>query len=204
MTEKPKIDPRVVILRNVRLSYPNLFRAKAVQGSEKKSFSASFIMDKVANRADIEAVKAACLFVKAEDGKGKSPGGPDRVCIRDGSFKPDKEGYGDGVEFVSARSDTRPGLVQRDGRTPIVEDDGILYGGCYVNASIRVWWQDHAQHGKRINASLMNVQFVRKGEAFGESKVAPEEQFENLGDEGTESETKTPATPAGKAGSSWI
>ena len=47
MTEKPKIDPRVVILQCVRLSYPNLFHAKAVQGSEKKSFSASFIMDKV-------------------------------------------------------------------------------------------------------------------------------------------------------------
>ena len=204
MPESKDKDPRIVILRNVRLSYPNLFHAKAVQGSEKKSFSASFIMDKVVNKADIEAVKAACLFVKAEDGKGKSPGGPDRVCIRDGSFKPDKEGYGDGIEFVSARSDTRPGLVQRDGRTPIVEDDGILYGGCYVNASIRVWWQDHAQHGKRINASLMNIQFVRKGEPFGESKVAPEEQFENLGNEDGETAASASAAPEKKVGASWI
>jgi Protein of unknown function (DUF2815) len=203
MPEAKEKDPRVVILRNVRLSYPNVFTAKKAQDSDKMSFSAAFLMDKVINAADIAAVKAACLFVKQEDGKGKSPGGPDRVCIRDGSFKEDKEGYGPGIEFVTARSDTRPGVVGRDGRTPLAAEDGILFAGCFVNASIRIWWQDHPKHGKRINAALMNIQFVRKGEPFGESKVAPEEQFENLGDENGEGTPSAPAASS-KKGESWI
>lgn len=196
-------DPRIVILRNVRLSYPALFKAKKAKESDKMSFNAAFILDKVTNADAIEAMKAACLFVKTEDGKGKSPGGPDRVCLRDGSFKEDKEGYGAGVMFVSARSDSRPGVVARDGKTPLAEEDGILFAGCYVNASVRVWWQDNPTHGKRINAALMNVQFVRKGEPFGESKVTPEEQFEDLGGEEANPNAKTPSAPA-KDGASWI
>ena len=202
-TKTPAKDPRIVILKNVRLSYPQLFRAKGSKDKpEEKKFGAAFLLDKVVNAADIESVKKACLYIKTEDGKGK-PVGSDRVCLRDGAEKSDKEGYGEGVMFVTARSDTRPGIVGRDGRTPLAEEDGILYAGCYVNASIRLWWQDN-QFGKRINASLMNVQFVRKGEPFGESKVAPEEQFENLGEEDGSAAPASSGASEVKPGKSWI
>ena len=36
-----------------------------------------------------------------------------------------------------------PYSVNRD-KTPIVEEDGILYGGCYVNASIDLWVMDNS------------------------------------------------------------
>ncbi len=44
---------------------------------------------------------------------------------------------------------------------------------------IRLWYQDN-HYGKRINASLRNVQFVKDGEPFGAKPVAPEEDFEAL------------------------
>ena len=77
--------------------------------------------------------------------------------------------------YVSARSVKRPGVVDRD-LSPLTAEDGKPYAGCYVFATIRLWAQDN-QWGKRINASLRNVQFIKDGEAFGEKPVAPDEDF---------------------------
>jgi hypothetical protein len=43
-----------------------------------------------------------------------------------------------------------------------------------------VWAQDN-KYGKRINASLEAIQFVRHGEAFGAKPVIAEEVFDDLG-----------------------
>jgi len=76
---------------------------------------------------------------------------------------------------VSARSKTRPTVLNRD-KTPVAEADGVLYGGCYVNALLDVWAQDNA-FGKRINATLKGVQFVRDGDAFGGGAPASADDF---------------------------
>jgi hypothetical protein len=93
----------------------------------------------------------------------------------------DKEyqGYADHV-CIKASTKKRPTLVNRD-KTPIVEEDGILYGGCYVNASIDVWVMDNS-YGKKVLASLNAIQFVKDGEAFG-SKSEGADDFEDLDDE---------------------
>jgi len=43
-----------------------------------------------------------------------------------------------------------------------------------------LWAQDN-QFGKRVNAELLGVQFVRDGEPFGGGKPATPEDFEDLG-----------------------
>ena len=54
-----------------------------------------------------------------------------------------------------------------------------LYAGAYVNCILRVWAQDN-KHGKRINAELKVVQFVRKGPAFSGNRVVdPNESFDD-------------------------
>ena len=167
-------DPAIIKLSNVRLSYPELFTAKAFQGG-KPAFSAVFLLNKTKDAAQIAAIKTAINAVAKEAFKGKLP---PKTCLRDGSEKPDTDGYGADIVFVSARNEKRPGVVNRD-LTPLTAEDGKPYAGCYVNAVIRLWAQDN-EFGKRINASLRNVQFVRDGEPFGEKPVAPEQDFDAL------------------------
>lgn len=172
-TTQTSADPTIVKIQGARLSYPTLFTAKSFEGS-KPAFSAVLLLDKKTNAMDIKRVQAAIAFLVKEGLKGKHPGA-DRVCLREGSTKADTDGYGDDVMFVPARNEKRPGVVDRD-LTPLSEEDGKPYAGCYVNAVVRLWAQDN-KYGKRINASLRNVQFVKDGTPFGEKPVSPEEDF---------------------------
>ena len=98
--------------------------------------------------------------------------------IRDGNEKPDIEGYGDGVFFLKAKNSTSPEIVDRN-FTRLTEADKKFYAGCYVNASIELWIRDN-KYGKRINASLRGVQFVKDGEPFSGGGVAVDDEFEAL------------------------
>jgi hypothetical protein len=62
---------------------------------------------------------------------------------------------------------------------PLVTTDGKPYAGCYVNANIDVWWQDN-KYGKRVNASLRSVQFVKDGESFGAGPLDAAKEFEDV------------------------
>ena len=55
---KQTTDPSKVRLKNVRLSFPQLFTAKSVNGSEPK-FSCSFLLDKSADKAQIDTLANA-------------------------------------------------------------------------------------------------------------------------------------------------
>jgi len=68
-------------------------------------------------------------------------------------------------------------------KSPVVEADGVIYSGCYVNAIIDLWAQDN-QFGKRINATLLGVQFAYDGDAFasGGSGVSVDD-FDDLDNE---------------------
>jgi len=105
------------------------------------------------------------------------------------SFKEDARTNADGEAYdgfegmwsASASNKKRPTTINRD-RTPVSETDNVLYSGCYVNAFVDVWPQDN-EHGKRINVALTGVQFVRDGDAFGGSKVASADAFQDISSE---------------------
>lgn len=165
-------------LSNVRLSFPALHRPKAGPDGGEPKFSATFLLDKKTDAAQIKQLQDAIDSLIASELKGKRPKG---VCLHDGSEKPETDGYGDSVMYVSASSKTRVPLVDRN-LTPLTEDDNKPYAGCYVNASIRLWAQDN-QYGKRINAALRAVQFVKDGNSFGEGSVDVEREFAALDEE---------------------
>lgn len=165
-----------VRLRGVRLSFPSLFKPRAFQEGQEPKFSATFIMPK---KGDVEEntklMEEAVKEVIKMAFKGRSPG-DDKLCFRDGASKPDVDGYGDEIKFVSSNSSKRVPVVDRD-LTVLAEEDAKPYAGCFVNATIRLWAQDN-KYGKRVNAQLRAVQFVRDGEAFGDSSVKPEDEFQ--------------------------
>lgn len=168
-------------LNNVRLAFPVLFEAKTVNGEGKPAFSASFLIDpadpqvKVLNAA-IEQVanekwgaKAAAIL--------KQMRATDKVALHDGDLKSNYDGF-PGNLYVSARSTTRPLVINND-KSPLTEQDGKPYAGCYVNASIELWAQDN-NYGKRVNASLRGVQFLRDGDAFAGGGAASEDEFDDI------------------------
>ncbi|MGU3313590.1 DUF2815 family protein [Acinetobacter sp. M5A5_2a] len=169
-------------LNNVRLAFPALFEAKTVNGEGEPAFSASFIL--TGDHPQIAEINKAMEKMGAEKWGAKWPQvkkeieTKDRMALHDGDTKADYEGYA-GNYFISARNKTRPTIFDRDGKTPLVQADGRPYAGCYVNAAIELWCQDN-NYGKRINASLRGVQFLKDGEAFAGGGVASEDDFDDL------------------------
>lgn len=169
-------------LNNVRLAFPAIFEAKSVQG-EEPAFSASLIIPPDHNQMQdindaIEAVAREKWGAKAAE-MLKAMRAKDNVCLHDGDGKSTYEGF-EGNFYISARSKTRPLVLDRD-KSPLTQSDGRPYGGCFVNAVLELWAQDN-QFGKRVNAQLKGVQFVRDGDAFSGGAPADESDFEDLSD----------------------
>lgn len=168
-------------LSNVRLAFPALFEAKTVNGEGAPAFSASFLI--APNHPAIGELRAAFEKLGQDKWGAKWPTvkktieAKDAFALHNGDSKAEYEGY-EGNFFVSARNKTRPIVLDRD-KTPLVESDGKPYAGCYVNASIELWCQDN-NYGKRINASLRGVQFLKDGEAFAGGGVASDDEFDDL------------------------
>jgi len=172
-----------IMLKNVRLAFPNLFEAASVNGEGDPRFGATFIIpgdDKqlAAINATIEAVAKEKWAAKA-DVNLKALRGSGKVALRNGDEKSNYDGF-EGNYFVaaSAKANARPTVVDGQ-RQPLTERDGKSYAGCYVNASIEIWAQDNA-YGKRINATIRGVQFVRDGEAFGGGRPAGADEFDEI------------------------
>lgn len=177
-TQEPQKDPNILKLNNVRLSYPNLFTAKAQEEGKEPKYSASFLLDKKQHAALITQIEKLTERVALDHFKKKVP--LKRQPLRDGNEKSDKEGYGDEVMFVSASNNKRPVVVDRD-LTPLTAQDSKPYAGCYVNATVRLFAYDHKTGGKGVSASLRAIQFVKDGESFGAGPVNAEEEFEPVG-----------------------
>lgn len=178
-------------MNNARLAFPVLFNAKAVNDG-KPAFSASLLLqddDPQIKTIHTRLKEIACAkWGEKADAILKGLIAHDKVCLHDGDFKSDYDGF-EGSMYVSARNPSRPLVIGRD-LSPITESDGVIYGGCYVNASVELWAQDN-QFGKRINATLRGVQFLRDGDAFsggGSSSVDEFDSFDDGDDTSTDRE----------------
>lgn len=148
--------------------------------------------EKKLNAAIVEAAKEKYgeKTVKDDEGKGvpnwqfilKSLDA-DRRGLRNGNTKRSQSGdiYSgfEGMKFITAKSETRPTVINRD-KTPLTADDGVVYSGCYGNVHVDVW---ALKKGKPcIVCDLKGVQFTRDGDAFS-SGAAPAkvDDFDDLG-----------------------
>jgi hypothetical protein len=168
----------VITLKNVRLSFPQIWTPKAYLEGQTPKFSCNLLLDKATQKDQIEALREAIKAAAMEAFQGKPPKGI-KVCLGDGEEKA-YDGY-ENAMFVSCSSRQRPVIVDRD-RTPLVEEDGRPYAGCYVNAAVSLWVQNN-QWGKRVNCNLNALQFVRDGESFGSGAVKPDAIFDDISKE---------------------
>lgn len=175
-------DSDKITLKNVRLSFPRLFEARAFQEGQKPRYEATFLLDPSdkEHARQIKEIKQAALKVAREKWGKDIP-----KNLKKNFGLADEEGLEyDGYEgmffFRSAlpADRGRPPVVDRR-KSPITAEDGVIYAGCYVNATVSVWAQDN-NYGKRINGTLRAVQFVKDGEAFGAPPVDADEEFDEL------------------------
>ena len=99
--------------------------------------------------------------------------------MRDGD-EVEYDGYA-GCFSLKASTKKRPIVVNKD-KTPLVEEDGKPYGGCYVNATVDFWVQNNA-YGKRVNSTLLAVQFFKDGEPFADGAVGDVNDFDMFDDD---------------------
>ena len=154
-----------LVFRNVRLSYPHIFRPFSQQGGEPR-FSMAGIANLPAEQRQkmVEIIRA--LIKRRLGEKGNIPA--DRWFLRNGDDTGKAENAGCLVFNASEKPDNRPAVYNRFGVTTASEAE--VYAGCMVDAIIRPWIQDNS-FGKRVNASLVAVKFVGDNTPFGAPPV---------------------------------
>ena len=168
-------------LKNVRLSFPDLFVARPFKAGDPPKFKATFLVPK--DSPLVKEIEAAILAVAKEKWPkdhakvlASVRGNANRFCFQDGDTKT-YDGY-EGMMAFSAINKARPTVIDRD-REPLTEGDGKPYAGCYVNAIVDIFAYDDSGNG--ISASLGGVQFVKDGEAFAGGRPASADAFDDLG-----------------------
>ena len=166
-------------LKNVRLSYPSLFKKSIFNGKEGK-FEATFLIPKTDTETMAlinNAIKAALVEAKID----KIP--KDKWCLKDGDDN-DDDNYA-GHWAIKASTHKQPTLLDGNGDDLII--DGIpvnydgLYAGCRVNGLIEIWIQNN-DFGKRVNANLYGVKFVADDEPFGLGPIDVTDELLELDD----------------------
>ena len=170
-------------LENVRLSFPNLFEAVKDQSGNLRFEAALLVKKGSAQEKEVNKAAIAALNEKFP-GKGEQvwnqiQGNNNKCCVKDGD-KVSYDGYA-GHIAISAYSKTRPLVIDKD-KTPLVQEDGRPYAGCYVTAIIDFF--GYEAQGKGISAGLKGIQFVRDGDAFGGGGAASADEFDDLSDTG--------------------
>lgn len=169
-------DPTEVYLKGLRLSYPHLTEKQKANEDAKPKYSAAFLIDPTTKVGKANMKKIEAAIEAAEEKKWKKTGfkyKEGRICFFDGNEATDDEGnvkggYAD--MWVIKASNERPVDLRHRNKTRVDFDDSPFYGGCYVEAILRLYGTDNGG-SKGIFASLELVRFVENGEPFGAPPV---------------------------------
>lgn len=175
-----------VVLKKVRLSWPNLFEPKTRPGSTEAKFSAMLLIPKEGGdyekllAAEQEALEAG----RTTKFNGRIPT-KDYSIIHDGDDPEVAEDYperkGHWYMSVSASEKYRPGVVDR-AKNPIRPEDRnelgdpLVYSGVYANVSVSCF-PFNKEGNKGVSFGLNNVQILGYGENLS-GGVAAEDEFD--------------------------
>lgn len=181
-----------VILKNVRLSFPDLQHATQYQGKGPFNYGATFLVP--TGSALAKEIDAAIKTVATEKWPKKAEAYlkeimPDKkaCCWIDGDRR-EYDGYAGNWSLAAKRKqDKGPPMVLDADRSPIFKEDrgyypgkeGRIYAGCYVNASVEIYAQDN-DSGRGIRCELLGVQFFRDGDSFGGGTPPSADDFEDV------------------------
>lgn len=172
-------------LKNVRLSFPDLFEAKQYQGQGAFNYGATFLVEPGSEndkliKAEITRISKAAWPKTWEKELAALMANPMKTAYISGDIKT-YDGYAGNMALTAKRKqeDGRPVVVNRQGHPVQMGDAGTPYGGCYVHAAVEIWAQDN-NYGKGIRCTLVGVMFHRDGDSFGGTKPADANVFSDL------------------------
>lgn len=168
MTEDVKPEVDIIHLKNVRISFPHIFKKGIINGKENDKFSAHFLIAKDEDSETSKLIKSKIKEMLDLKNKGAKLSA-EKYCLTDGDAEGQRAEY-NGHFKISASTDARPIVVDRK-MQPITEEDNLIYAGCRVNAQITLWWQNNKSFGKRVNANLVAVQYVRDDDPLGSGRL---------------------------------
>lgn len=168
----------------VRASYLHVWEPQAMEGSTKKKYSVSLIIDKADTitldkiRKGIELAKANGLTTKF----GGSIRPTDKMPLRDGDVeRPNDDAYKNSYFLNASCSETQPPQVVDANRRPIV-DKSEAYSGMYIRANIN-FYAFNTNGNRGIACGLNHIQKIKDGDplsgrmnadsAFDDDFVAP-------------------------------
>jgi len=183
-----------------RLAFPVLFNPEQFQGQGEEMYSCNLLVGPKKNvevfvgeprdGGGLVYTKKMGLYdalekVGQDKWKDKWPAvkkaseAKDLNCLHDGDTKADYAGFA-GQWFLSCRSkaEARPKVVDVNG-SPLTARDGRVYAGCYVIGLVELWAQEN-EFGKRINAQVRGIQFLRDGDAFSGAAPASDDEFDDV------------------------
>lgn len=173
----------VIFLKNVRLSYPDLFEPKAFEEGTPR-YGAQFLTDegdandKLIRKTIAEAIAEAFPDAKhAASFKKKVEGQKGQFCYRDGDTVVYDSHQGHWFLAAHRGEDKGPPAIVDNKADPatgkpavLTAASGRIYSGCYVNAKVEIWVQSGKYTG--VRATLLAVQFAADGEAFAGSPAS--------------------------------
>ena len=169
-------------LKNVRLSYANVWEPRAMNEGQPPKYSAALLMDPNTKegKKNLEALDDAITKVYEEaiptKFEGKRPTNW-RYPVYEGDEEKG-EAY-EGMMYVNAKSNTRPGIVDR--RADPILDQSEVYSGCYANVSVTLYAYNNAGN-KGVGVGLGNIQKLKDGESLG-GNIKAENEFSVIEDD---------------------
>lgn len=175
-----------IILKDVRLSYPELFTPREyTPGDGKPRFSATFIVEPNSENhknllAAIQAEMKEKFGEKAKARYSAMKNDSKSFCYISGDLK-DGEEFEGKMLLAAHRQAPKgaPAVVDRNPKVVLTAASGKPYAGCYVNAKVEIYVQNKGNVGVRCD--LLGVQFSKDGEAFA-GAPATADGFEDISD----------------------
>lgn len=160
------------ILKNVRCSFPALF-AKPVINGEVGKYGIKIMLHKKEDLDKINLIKSKLKEVaKSDKLKGIMPPA-EKLCLREPDL--DSRPEYEGCLVLSCNANAKPMVIKGDGKTRITdEEECSIYSGCRVNVKVDFWPQNDG-YGRRINCSLITVQFNKEDVSLEGGYVSEED-----------------------------
>ena len=192
-----------VMLSGVRLAFPVLAKPEQFNGTGNPRFSATLLIEKNSqiHKNVLAALRLAAAVKWGEakaDAAVKGLTAGNKIALIDGDAKANYDGFEGNMALSAHSQENAPPRLVDGQRNLLPQNTPLIYAGCYVNASVEIWAQDN-QWGKRLNAQLRGVQFVRDGDSFSAARPASVDEFEVV--EGAAAlDSDFDAAPAGDSG----
>ena len=161
----------------VRFSYVNIFKSRSFREGQEAKYSICLLIpeeDEKTVRKIRKAIDEAVQEGIASKWGGKKPKNL-RLPLRDGDEeRADEAAEYEGMYFMNANSNTKPGIVDKD-LNEILDPDEV-YSGCWGRASVNFFAYD--SNGNRgIGCGLNNIQKLKDGERLGAARASAEDDF---------------------------